>query len=293
MLAFILYKIILLLDKIFFLLTKKHLRFHLYEHLRENCVEIDINNKKIKLFSPSSLAKWRAETFFTKEPDTLEWIDNFENKDGIIFWDIGANIGLYSIYAAVKKNKIKIISFEPSPQNLNLLARNISLNNFHERIMINQIALTDKHNKFMSFKESSLIEGSSLSGFGVDYNFEGKKLNYINQYKIFGNSINFLLNQKILEIPDYIKIDVDGIEHLILKGADHYLSNEKIKSILVELNENFIEQYNEVHNILQTNDFKLTNKEFPREIKINRSKDFNKTFNFIFEKINRKKIKNK
>ena len=64
-------------------------------------------------------------------------------------------------------------------------------------------------------------------------NSEGIKLNVINQYKIFGNSINYLLENQILEIPTYIKLDVDGIEHLILKGADAFLNHKKIKSISI------------------------------------------------------------
>ena len=45
-------------------------------------------------------------------------------------------------------------------------------------------------------------------------------------------------------IPDYIKIDVDGIEHLILEGGKETLKNKKIKSILIEINENFEDQKN-------------------------------------------------
>ena len=43
---------------------------------------------------------WRVRTILDKEPDTIEWIDNFsiDNNDNFIFWDIGANIGLYSLY---------------------------------------------------------------------------------------------------------------------------------------------------------------------------------------------------
>jgi len=284
--SYILYKFITFLDNFFFLITKRRLRFYLYDNLRENYIDVKINNRKIKLFSPSSLSQWRAETLFIKEPETLKWLDSFENNNKIIFWDIGANIGLYSIYAAVRKNNIQVIAFEPSTQNLNLLSRNISVNNLSDRILINQIALTDTPNKFMSFKESSFIEGGALNAFGVDYNFEGKKLKYINQYKIFGNSIKSILDQGILDIPNYIKIDVDGIEHLILKGADDYLNNKKIQSISIELNENFKTQYNAVHNILQNADFKLIYKEHSKEI--NYSRDFKKTFNFIFE---RNKIK--
>ena len=68
--------------------------------------------------------------------------------------------------------------------------------------------------------------------------------------KIFGNSINYLLENKILEIPTYIKLDVDGIEHLILQGADGFLNHEKIKSISIEMNENFNEQYKGVCDLL-------------------------------------------
>ena len=46
----------------------------------------------------------------------------------------------------------------------------------------------------------------------------------------------------MFEIPNYIKIDVDGIEHLILEGAEMFLKDKKVKSILVEINENYVEQ---------------------------------------------------
>ena len=50
------------------------------------------------------------------------------------------------------------------------------------------------------------------------------------KYQILGTTINNLIDNKILEIPDYIKIDVDGIEHLILEGGSKYLKNNKLKS---------------------------------------------------------------
>ena len=53
-----------------------------------------------------------------------------------------------------------------------------------------------------------------------------------------------MLDNKLLEIPNYIKIDVDGIEHLILEGAGNYLKSKKIKSLSIEINENFYSQFN-------------------------------------------------
>ena len=48
-----------------------------------------------------------------------------------------------------------------------------------------------------------------------------------------------MIEERCLEIPDYIKIDVDGLEHLILEGGDKLFENKKVKSVLIEVNENF------------------------------------------------------
>ena len=95
---------------------------------------------------------------FTKEPETLEWIDGFDKKDKITFWDVGANIGLYSVYAATKFDNIDVTAFEPSTSNLRILSRNISENNLNNKIKINQLPLTDKNNKFLEMQESEFIE---------------------------------------------------------------------------------------------------------------------------------------
>ncbi len=68
------------------------------------------NDIDMIFFTPNTLCRYRAETFPTKEPETLEWIESFNEKS--IFWDIGVNIGLYSIYA-VKYNNAQVYAFEP------------------------------------------------------------------------------------------------------------------------------------------------------------------------------------
>ena len=130
-------------------ITKKSFLIYFKEFYEQDSYEeILISNKKTKFFSPNSIIKWRLETFFTKETETLQWIDNFSGKKEIIFWDIGANIGIYSIYAAQKHDNIKIIAFEPSTNNLRTLSRNIYLNDLTEKVIISQIALSDKKNKY-------------------------------------------------------------------------------------------------------------------------------------------------
>ena len=100
------------------------------------------------------------------------------------------------------------------------------------------------------------------------------------EYKLYGTSINYILDRRILKIPDYIKIDVDGIEHLILDGGRNYLNNIKIKEILIEINENFEEQFKNIFKIMGENNFVLKDKK--------RNEDLidanNKTYNFIFQR---------
>ena len=135
---------------------------------------------------------------------------------------------------------------------------------------------------YLLFNETRFQEGASNSTFGEDFGYDGKKILSKNSYKIFGNSINNLINNKILDIPDYIKIDVDGIEHLILEGANKYLSDKKIKSILVEVNEEFEEQLSKVNEILLNNDFKLISKNKRDNQKVSK---FMSQRNYIFSKI--------
>ena len=101
--------------------------------------KININNKIIYLSTPNFLMRYRHKTFFSKEPETIKWIDEF--KKGSTFFDIGANIGLYSIYAAEVKNS-SVYAFEPSFFNLEFLARNIYYNKLVQKISIIPIALS-------------------------------------------------------------------------------------------------------------------------------------------------------
>jgi FkbM family methyltransferase len=236
---------------------------------------INILNKNTIFFIPNNITEWRIKSFFTKEPETLDWIDGF-NKKKIIFWDIGANIGLYSIYAALKHNDIEIVSFEPSTSNLRVLSRNISINNLENKIKIFTNPLSNKNNKFLIMKETEFIEGGALNCFGENFNFEGKKISSTMNYKILGNTINNLLKSKILRIPNYIKLDVDGIEHLILEGGDKYLKNKNIKGLCIEINENFIENQALV-DFLRSNDINVflnADRTVEQDISLSSSTDF-------------------
>ena len=235
--------------------------------------EIKINNKKIFFFSPNEILKWRIDTYFSKEPDTLKWIDKFSNKRNIIFWDIGSNIGLYSIYAALKKKNINITSFEPSTSNLRILSRNIFINKLIKRINICQIALSNKKNQFSFFNEHKFIEGYALHTLSRKINN-----NYENSYKIFSSDAYSLLQNSSLKCPHYIKIDVDGNELEILQGFRQQLKNPRIKEILIEIDVKS-KNFKNILKIMKKNNF-FSNKKF----KTDKNSHDSSQFNFLFKK---------
>ena len=114
----------------------------------------------------------------------------------------------------------------------------------------------------------------------MNYSFGGKKINFNNQYYLYGTSIDHLINEKILKVPDYIKIDVDGIEHLILNGAKETLQNPKVKSLLIEVQEDFIEQFDGIRKILSENKFVLSSKNQSERYR-NHPK-FKHSYNYIY-----------
>ena len=277
------YQTIKILNKVTVIFFKKDILLKLKDTIDKESYKIKkIHHKYLKFFVPNETINWRIKTFFEKEPETIEWIKTFKKKDRIIFWDIGSNIGIYSIYAAVIHKNIEVISFEPSTSNLRTLSRNISINNLSKKIKIIPLALNEKTNIFKNITETNFIEGGALNVFGEKFDYNGKKLKLTaNEYTILGTNINFFLKNKILRVPHYIKIDVDGIEHLILKGGNQFFKNKNIKSVLIEINENFTRQYINIIKFMKANNFKLIKK--TREEEFYGSK-YSKIYNYIFQR---------
>ena len=273
--------ILKILDSFFKKMRKSSISYAMYEQLRENKIKIKIDKKDIFFQSPNSQIDFRVKSIFTKEPETINWINEFSEEE-ITFFDIGSNIGLFSVYAGVKHEKINVFSFEPSTKNLNILSNNISKNNLTEKIKIIQLPLTEHKNQILKMSEKNYFEGAASNNFGVNYSFGGKKIDFDNQYYIYGTSIDHLIDEKVLEVPNYIKIDVDGIEHLILRGAKKTLKNSIVKSILIEVQEDFEEHFESIKMILNENNFQLTSKN-QSERYVNHPK-FKNSYNYIYNR---------
>lgn len=177
----------------------------------------------IKLLCPGSNPFDRAHRFMTKERDTVAWIDQMEK--GSILWDIGANVGTFSLYAA--KHGVHCIAFEPEASNFWLLNRNIDLNGLFPMVTPLNFAVTDNlsHTHFRQFGINKIkIGGAGHPGLDAIGN-TGRT--------VFTVSGRQLVNSFHLPSPNYIKIDVDGHEVSVLRGLD--LEHPKLKSIQVEL----------------------------------------------------------
>jgi len=189
------------------------------------------NGVTLTFLCPSQVAAYRARSFASKEPETLEWLDGLSG----IFWDIGANVGLYSIYFA-KRHNARAFAFEPSVFNLELLARNIYRNRADVAVM--PFALFNA-TKLDRLRMSTTEHAGALSSFGVDYGWQGTKLAVNFEYTTLGMSVDDAVAMGI-PAPDHLKIDVDGVEHEILAGAAKVLRS--VSSVLVELNDGFARQ---------------------------------------------------
>ena len=136
--------------------------------------------------------------------------------------DVGANIGVYTILAAEKVGKNgKVIAIEPEPENYQQLLKNIRLNNFQNVIPVN-IALSD-HNGL----EKLYI--SHWAGLHSLVSQKGK----VSSIEVSTKTVDKLLEELDLKKVDIIKIDTEGAEIPILKGAEKTLkANPNIKIII-------------------------------------------------------------
>ncbi len=188
----------------------------------------------IKFCSIDELPLWRAHSLLTKEPETIVWIDGFEDDD--VYWDIGANIGVYALYAGINKN-IKVFAFEPSASNYMLINKNIELNNLSKSVKAFCMAFTDTVS-LDELKMQNTEFGGALSSFGVPVDHDGKTFEPHFLQGMLGFSIDSFIDTFSLSFPNHIKIDVDGIENRIVLGAPKTFADPRLKSLSIELDAN-------------------------------------------------------
>ena len=167
--------------------------------------------------------------FAEDEPETLEWIDTYI-KPGEALWDIGANIGLYSLYAGLTPG-VKVYAFEPSGLNFGLLVEHVELNGMGGAV----------HPLCAALGAETKLESLHVAEFAAGHasNALGRAETQFRPFApVFSQTIPAFTADDFCKVfglppPDHIKLDVDGIEDAILAGAKKILPS--VKTIVIEV----------------------------------------------------------
>jgi len=142
-------------------------------------------------------------------------------RDDDLFIDVGANVGVYTVLAAAQCGA-QVISFEPVPETYRHLKRNVLVNDVHERVLlINKAAAGEVKSVYFT---STLDAGNHV--LLQEDSIQQQKI------KIDCTTLDLVTSR----IPSLIKIDVEGFETEVIKGADKILSGPELKAIIIELN---------------------------------------------------------
>lgn len=229
----------------------------------------------------SDLEEYRISSIFEKEPETIAWIDSICNSNSV-FYDIGANIGIYTLYMNYKNPMMQMFCFEPVQNNFNSLQNNIILNGAKNVHPFN-IALSN-NNMITNLFISDTRNGNSGAQIEAPINEKGESFEAKKIEKILSFSLDYLVNNLNFPQPNFIKIDVDGHENEILDGMKVTLGNEQLKSLLIEFNaDNQFQKWQSVFNKIGLFiDEKFDN--LPNNSSLRRSQKGSTTRNYIFHR---------
>ena len=208
---------------------------------------VSINGKTLKLLIPNRTCVYWAKYGPGSETTTNAWIASFEKDD--TFVDIGANIGLYSLLAAAH-GVSKTYAIEPNPFSFSVLAHNVVTNGFSRQIAPLCLAMNNR-SSLVTFKLGGLHAGNVENEIA-----KGEKLGEGVPLTTASFSIDELFCIQGITGINHLKIDVDGLELEILKGADKLLSDKFLKSILVEDNSGEKFEYSELFALIEKYSFK-------------------------------------
>ena len=256
--------------------NKEKINFRLFRLFCKNIYFFKLKNKSPVIFSVTNYTEYmRARTFLTKEPETINWIDNFF-INGDVFYDIGANVGTFSIYAAMAFDTLVVYSFEPHAPTFTTLCKNIQLNNLNDKIIPYSLGIVGNNNsKLSSLNWMALNSGSSTHQVGRTFDHLNNSFQPQFNQGISIFCIDDLIINKI-RFPNHIKIDVDGIEQDIIDGAINTIQDKRLKTCLVEITKTATIDISKIIKIFTMANFSLLNK--PNYMNIG------DTYNFIFVK---------
>ncbi len=190
------------------------------------------NDLSISMEVETDFERHRLESFFTKEPETIRWIDELL-RPGETFFDIGANVGVFTLYAALRHGAgLDVRAFEPAYHNYYRLCRNLVLNEA-QGVLAYCLALGEKSTS-RSLNLASTESGSACHAFegGSSQREDGKTAFSQGAITI---SLDDLIEFFGFPVPQHLKVDIDGYEEAFVQGAKKTLVGERVRSMLIEV----------------------------------------------------------
>lgn len=171
----------------------------------------------------------RALGALRQEPDTLAWIEQYV-QPGEHFWDIGANIGVYGLYACLRED-VTATCFEPVASTFAILVRNAALNGVAGRLTPLCIALSNT-NCIVPLYLSNPESGSSMHAVNRALNVQGAfaAAGFQPVPAMRGDKLAADLGARA---PNHLKIDVDGHELQVLEGMGALLQD--VRTVWIEM----------------------------------------------------------
>ena len=193
-----------------------------YEYDLKKFHKIIPKNQNFKmLVAPRYLHHYLQNAY---EEFTVDLLLN-NSKERILFIDIGAHYGFYSLLLAKTHKKNKIIAFEPVPENYEIIKRNLWLNNF-ENIEVHNLAVSNKD----EIRRFNISEASDLCGF-----YQHPLAKTIKEIEVRTVALdNFIKDPP--KVSTIIKIDTEGHEGYVLEGMRNFLRNIEDVKLILEFN---------------------------------------------------------
>lgn len=213
-------------------LWNKFYRFRKIDKTNSKLLKFKMPKYNYQFYCRNNKDDFQIMTFH--EDDILEHKFNPKQEDVVI--DVGAHIGPYTLKASslVGVNG-KVLAIEADPSNYNILNRNIDLNKFTNATAVNYAAYSkeEKIKLYLPSKE----EEKELSHTKYNTIIQDRAHNETKFVEVQANTLDYLLQSNGIkhEKVNWIKIDVEGAEFEVLKGAKDILSKSNNISLLIEI----------------------------------------------------------
>lgn len=208
-------------------------------------VTVTFAGRRLKFAIPNLKCLYFALSLDKREPMTNKWIMAFGKQD--VFFDIGANNGVYSLMAATVSG-CSVYAFEPHFASYYVLTHNIYANHFQDQISAYPLAVSDGFG-FENLFLSAITAGKSLNNYGDARPSDQALWNAVIPQASVSASIDDFVRLTGV-VPNHIKVDVDGIEPKIVAGARATLRNPALKSVMIEIDAK-VQEHLAIHEVMR------------------------------------------